>query len=338
LATGTVSVLPPRPSLEAPAARPARDDGSRRKQAGLPPHVALALLQAGHRRYLAGSSGLADLSAERRQALTTSQRPFAIVLTDADSRLAPEHVFDVGLGDVAVVRVAACVLDDEVLGSIEHLLREFGPGLLVVMTPDRCGITEFVLHHADDPQLSPSLRTVAEWLQPSILTAQHEGATGDALVRAVAQLNVQRAVREARLRSPGLRLLEQRGQLGVLGALYRLADGEIEWLRDPAPRADERVGNESPPQLDPTADAAPPAPAVEAARHAPGPVATDHAPAHGSPAVTAPDEPASAHAATAGSGDSGSPLLIGLLVAVAGVFGAHALMQLSARRRPTPEV
>lgn len=273
--TGAVTLLTPRPSRELLAQARHREGPPRPKQAGLPPHVALSLLQAGHRRFLAGTNGNTDLSADRRHALAAAQRPFAIVLCDADSRLAPEHVFDTGLGDIAVVRVAGCTLDDEVLGSVEHLVREYGPGLLVVLAPDRCGVTEHVLRHTDSPKLSPSMRTVAEWLEPSILDARHAGLTGDALLRGTVQRTVQRAVREARLRSPMLRALEQRGQLGVLGALYRLADGEIEWLRDaPAARTGDEVAAEPHPM-----------PALE----------TPPVPAHGREALGTEHEP-SAHA------------------------------------------
>lgn len=370
LASGEVSLLPARPSRELTLAQPRRDGALRPKQAGLPPHVAMSLLQAGHRRFLAGTNGLADLSPARRQALTSAQRPYAIVLTDADSRLAPEHVFDAGLGEIAVVRVAGCTLDDEVLGSIEHLVREFGSGLLLVVAPDQCGITEFVLRNGDGPRLTPSLRTVAEWLQPSILEARHQGLDGAELVRAVVQNNVLRTVREIRLRSPMLRAMEQRGQLGVLGAVYRLVDGEIEWLRDqPSTRVGELVGSDTGSRRGLDLDDSHAAPAVEpslpadahgvdtgtgkadvdggatehdAATHgattsamaAPREerVGSPHAPEAGPKATKA---ASTGPAAVAGGGVGvgvGSTLLLGLLVAIAGVFGAYAMMQTGGRR------
>ncbi len=232
LDSGKVSFLPPRPSTELLAQKQHRDGPPRPKTAGLPPHVALSLLQAGHRRFLAGTNGTADLSPARRAALATAPHPFAIVLTDADSRVAPEHLFDLGLGDLAVIRVAGCALHEEVLGSIEHVIREHGPGLLVVLSPDQCGVTEFVLKQGNGLQLTPSMRQVADWLEPSIMEAKHAGLKGGDLMRGIVQRNLQRAVREARLRSPMVRKLEERGQLGILGAMYRLADGEIEWQRD----------------------------------------------------------------------------------------------------------
>lgn len=349
LMRGDVSFLPPRPSRDLLTEKQRRDGPPRPRQAGLPPHVALSLLQAGHRRFLAGTNGLADVSPARRHALMAAQRPFAIVLTDADSRLAPEHVFDTGLGDIAVVRVGACALDDEVLGSVEHLVREFGPGLLLVVAAEPCGITEYVLRHGNGPHLTPSLRSVAEWLEPSILQAKHEGGTGAALGHATVRHNVQRVVREARLRSPILRRLEQRGQLGILGAVYRLVDGEIEWQRDaPATRIGEDVASLVDQQHRPTHGGEFAAPGDEPAPHARG-YQEDHAGpgAHGDdhdhrdahdddPAHAAPGDPLAASSTDANQQAAPptirSTLVISLLVAIIGVLGAYTLMQIGQRR------
>lgn len=270
LASGQVTFLPPRPTAELLAQKQHRDGPPRPKTGGLPPHVALTMLQTGHRRFLAGTNGTADLSPARRAAVASQPRPFAVVLTDSDSRIAPEHLFDLGLGELAVVRVAGCALQEEVLGSIEYIVREHGTGLLVVLAPDHCGVTELLLKQGNGTQLSPSMRLVADWLDPSIMEAKHAGLKGQDLMRGVVQRNLQRAVREARLRSPMLRRLEARGQLGILGAMYRLADGEIEWQRDG--RLEPAAGSEA------GHDAAHPAPGAEpaAAAHGDAPHASAH--------------------------------------------------------------
>lgn len=401
LSSGKVAFLPPRPSSELLAQKQHRDGPPRPKTAGLPPHVALSLLQAGHRRFLAGTNGTADLSPARRASLAAAPHPFAIVLTDADSRVAPEHLFDLGLGELAVIRVAGCALHEEVLGSIEHIVREHGPGLLVVLSPDQCGVTEFVLKQGNGLQLTPSMRQVADWLEPSIMEAKHAGLKGGDLMRGIVQRNLQRAVREARLRSPMVRKLEERGQLGILSAMYRLADGEIEWQRDgraghedaaqalpaPGPETAGEHGQPSAPEAhgDPSGHGDAHDGAEEHGGHDPGghdlgeadhgaaAAHDDHAGAHAAEHPEAghasstgkrnaptkghaapehgqhdehghddgePDdhgEPghADAHGAekpakpSAAAGGSLTPTLtIGLLVAIAGIFGAYALMQL----------
>ncbi|HLU40534.1 MAG TPA: carbonic anhydrase, partial [Planctomycetota bacterium] len=259
---GTVTFLPRRaPPDASPDVRPAATG----PRTALPPHVALAMLQAGHLRFLAGTNGRGDLSADRRRA---EPRPYAVVLADADSRLPPEHVFDAGLGDLAVVRVAGCVLDEEVIGSIEHAVRG-GIGLVVVLAPDRCGLIELVARRTEARPWTPSMDAAADWLMPSILEAQQEGARGDALVGAAVRCNVRRTVRELCTRSPYLHGLVERGELGVLGGVYRLADGEIEWLHE------GRTGFGKRGTGSPAAAAVPPAPAAEPAPAADTPQAPE---------------------------------------------------------------
>ena len=163
LDTGEVSILPAR-SLHGIVTERRDEALLRTKTNGLPPHVALSLLQAGHRRFLGGANGHLDLSAQRRQAVAAAPRPFALVLTDADSRLSPEHLFDTGLGDLAVVRVAACMLDDEVLGSIEHAVREFGIGLVLV----RPTMTRRIPRHTPtvQPAMAQPTRTTTPTAHP----------------------------------------------------------------------------------------------------------------------------------------------------------------------------
>jgi carbonic anhydrase len=325
LASGEVAFLTPRPpaELEAPQREP-RPAAA----AALPPHVALSLLQAGHRRFLAGTNGRADLSATRRQALVESQRPFALVLTDADARLAPEHLFDTGLGDLLVVRVAGCTLDDEVLGSLEHAARDGGAGVLLVLAPDRIGVAELLLQGEEAAaRLSPSMRAVAAWLEPSALAARQRGLRGDALAAEVARDAVRRTVQQARARSKILRALEERGQLGILGAVYRLADGEIEWLQDARP---------APAGPDQAAAAMPAAPAAEPAASAPGPAAAG-VPTAGPPAAApaaAPSASAPPPAAAPRRFGVASMLLINLLVLMAGAALAHVFLRLGRQQPP----
>ncbi len=106
------------------------------------PAEALARLKAGNQRFVASKLEHPRQTAKRRTELATSQHPFAVVLGCADSRTAPELVFDQGLGDVFVVRVAGNVLNDETLGSIEYAVDHLGAQLIVVLGHERCGAIE----------------------------------------------------------------------------------------------------------------------------------------------------------------------------------------------------
>jgi len=197
---------------------------------GLPPHVALSMLRAGHRRFLGDHRPMPDLSAERREALGHGEQPLAIVLTDTDSRVSPEHVFDAGLGELYVVRVAGYALTDEALASIEFAAGELGASLLLVMGHDRC---EPIRAAADDPQnksLTPNQRALLRRLEPTVAAARHGHARSVASM--ASRLQAQRTLDEARSRSALLRTLEQNGRFAMLPCFYDVGAGDLHWLED----------------------------------------------------------------------------------------------------------
>src|SRR5438093_4353999 len=103
------------------------------------PYAALQRLLDGNARYVANKAERPDQTVERRLALAQAQHPFAAILGCADSRVPAEIVFDQGLGDLFVVRVAGPVLDEAVLGSLEFAVAELGLGLILVLGHERCG-------------------------------------------------------------------------------------------------------------------------------------------------------------------------------------------------------
>src|SRR6185295_7598328 len=103
------------------------------------PDAALGKLLAGNARYVAGSPAHPHQSGARRTEVATGQKPFAIVVGCADSRTSPELVFDQGLGDVFVTRLAGSIVDDAALGSIEYGVEHLGASVIVVLGHERCG-------------------------------------------------------------------------------------------------------------------------------------------------------------------------------------------------------
>ncbi|MBK8099416.1 MAG: hypothetical protein IPK26_20095 [Planctomycetes bacterium] len=235
LASGQVEWLPPRP-LPAPAghdAAPAHVTAST-----MPPHVALRLLQAGHRRFLSDGRPTADLSQKRRENLTQGQQPLAIVVTCADSRVAPEHLFDAGLGELFVVRVAGNAIDDDGLASIEYAAAHTGASLLVVLGHSACGAITAAADAPHDPHHTTNLRALLQRLEPAVERARASGKTGRDLVELAVRGNAMRALVEARSRSALLRQLERDGKFAMLAAVYDLASGDVEWLKDGEASAD----------------------------------------------------------------------------------------------------
>ncbi|MFK7738906.1 MAG: carbonic anhydrase [Planctomycetota bacterium] len=196
---------------------------------GLPPHVSLRMLRAGHRRFLGDNRPEPDLSMARRQQLAEGQQPLAIVVTDSDSRVSPEHVFDAGIGELYVVRTAGNTLTDETLASIEFAAGRLGASLLVVMGHNRCELLADAGDHPEQQQMTPHQRRLLKSLEPSIAAAKKQG--GNDSLAVASRTNVVRTIRETRSRSALLRTLENQGKFSMLAAFYDVGSGDLHWLK-----------------------------------------------------------------------------------------------------------
>jgi carbonic anhydrase len=186
------------------------------------PDQALDLLLAGNARFVEGHAAGHDLVARREQ-VAGEQHPFAVVLSCSDSRVPSELVFDQGLGDLFVCRVAGNVLNPIVLGSIEYAVSHFSPLLVVVMGHERCGAVTAALELAEaGGRVEGSIHTVLDALGPAI----GPGVSVDAAVRANAEATA-RAVVE---RSEIVRRAVESGKLRVIAAEYSLDSGKVALL------------------------------------------------------------------------------------------------------------
>jgi len=232
LGTGEVEWLPNRPLPPEP--RYDVDVSLQTASTTVPPHVALRMLQAGHRRFLGDSMPAGELTAQRREELTHGQQPLAIVLTCADSRVAPEHVFDAGLGELCVIRVAGNVVNDDILASIEHAATHTGASLLIVMGHTECGTITAAANFTEDQQLSPNMRALFGLLEPSVQRVRDQATSPQDLVELAVKANVLRTAVEVQSRSRILRSLEQKGRFAVLPTIYDIASGDLIWLKSVA--------------------------------------------------------------------------------------------------------
>ncbi len=272
LQSGEVEWLPVRP---VPSEEPAGEHVvAGATPVGVPPHVALRMLQAGHRRFLRDGLPAGDLSATRREQLSFGQQPLAIVLTCADSRVAPEHVFDAGLGELFVIRIAGNTLNDDALASIEYAASHTGASLLVVMGHTRCGAITAATQDPEHTELTPSMRSLLTRLEPAVAAERAKGYRGDELVEMAVRANVLRTLAESRSRSRILRELETAGRFAMLPCVYDIASGDITWLKDAAEGRDQPVVGEPRPA----------APAGETAHGNPTPAHGAATDSHGEPA------------------------------------------------------
>lgn len=188
---------------------------------GVGPNEALTRLAQGNRRFISASATHPDQGAVRRVEQAAGQTPFAIVLCCSDSRVPPEVVFDQGLGNLFVVRVAGNVADDIGIASLEYAAEHLGVHLCVVLGHERCGAVTAAVK--GDP-LPGHLLNLMERLAPAV--AATSGQPGDRVADAVTA-NVELTVDRLRECAPILNKLVDEGELQVVGAEYDLDTGEV---------------------------------------------------------------------------------------------------------------
>lgn len=181
---------------------------------------ALALLKSGNSRFTHQAVSAGKSTASRRTATAKSQHPFAIVVGCADSRTAPELVFDQNIGDLFVVRTAGNLIDNHALGSIEYAVQHLGPKLIVVLGHERCGAVNAALAGGSAPG---HIRSLVHDIQPAV-KASH-GRPGDPLVNAVKENAAEVAAKirkKAALGTAG-------ADVKIVSAYYDLDSGKVEW-------------------------------------------------------------------------------------------------------------
>lgn len=195
----------------------------------LSPDEALQRLKEGNQRYVSGKVVHPNQTVERRQEVAQSQHPFAIILNCSDSRVAPEILFDQGLGDLFIVRTAGNVVDDVVIGSIEYAVEHLGVQLLLVLGHQRCGAVTAAVEAAahTGSEVPGHIGSIIERIQPAVQQAQ--SLPGDLVINAT-KANVLLIVNELTCCAPILSDLVQAGKLKVVGAYYDLDCGEVSFL------------------------------------------------------------------------------------------------------------
>jgi len=182
-------------------------------------------LHAGNIRHAGGWPTQPHQTRERRLEIASAQRPFAAILGCSDSRVPPEIVFDQGLGDLFVVRTAGHVVDHIVLASLEYAVEHLKVPLIVVLGHTRCGAVAAAVEGGEHPG---HLGHLVEAIRPAVEAV--EGQPANVLDRAVRE-NVIRVVAELEASTPVLAHLVQGETLSIVGAVYALETGRVEFLK-----------------------------------------------------------------------------------------------------------
>lgn len=210
------------PKAEAPA-QPTLE----RPEVVTSPAEAKQLLLDGNDRFVKGKLAKKDLGNERRQKIfTEGQKPFAVIVSCSDSRVPPELIFDQGLGDLFVIRVAGNVLDKIATGSVEYGVEHVHCPLVVVLGHQDCGAVKATIKGGK--AASENLGAIVAKINPSVEKAKAAGATDTALVEKTAEENVLAMVAELE-KNHIIKELAESGKVAVVGAKYHLDTGKVEW-------------------------------------------------------------------------------------------------------------
>jgi carbonic anhydrase len=200
-------------------------------QASLTPRMALEILQEGNSRFINNLKAQRDLL-EQVNATRDGQWPFATILSCIDSRTSAELIFDQGLGDVFSVRIAGNIVNTDILGSMEFACKVAGSKIIVVLGHSKCGAVKGACDHVEMGNLTELLAK----LQPAVYqekeTLTDRTSKNDYFVENVAAINVRRSVKNIIERSFILEQMIENGEIGVVGAMYNIETGKVDFYDD----------------------------------------------------------------------------------------------------------
>jgi carbonic anhydrase len=194
--------------------------------------AALAALVEGNTRWLTNTVTSPNTDSERRSLQAAGQTPFVTILTCADSRVPAERVFDRGVGEIFTVRVAGNVVGDREAGTIEYGLGHLHTGLLVVMGHSKCGAVKACIDGAHNGALHGKVRDLVASIEPSVERAKRNNPTAqaDELLNLAVKENVWQGVYNLIAESEEIRTLVSTGEVKVVGAVYDIQSGKVEFL------------------------------------------------------------------------------------------------------------
>lgn len=203
---------------------------TKEQQAALTPDAVLKDFMDGNKRFQSGITTVRDHSEQARKS-APGQFPKAVVLSCLDSRVPVEDVFDQGLGDIFVGRVAGNFVNEDLLGSMEFACKVAGAKLVFVLGHQHCGAVKGAI---DDVKLGNITAMLAK-IKPAVTMSQdftgEKTSKNDEFVKHVCENNVKYAMQQIREKSPILKEMEDKGEIKIVGAFYRLTDGTLEFVK-----------------------------------------------------------------------------------------------------------
>jgi carbonic anhydrase len=201
-------------------------------QAAITPAKALEMLKAGNKRFVSNKMRKRDLMAQVKKT-SKGQFPFAAIVSCLDSRTQPEYVFDQGIGDIFVARVAGNFVDDDILGSLEFATKLAGAKLIVIMGHTQCGAVRGACDRAQLGLLTAALANINPAVDAVQGDYQPRTSQNEKFVLAVTEKNVKLNMQKLLTRSNVLREMVKKGEIGLVGAMYDVSTGKVTFLENP---------------------------------------------------------------------------------------------------------
>jgi carbonic anhydrase len=221
LASGSVSLGVPRVAHAAALTREQRDQ--------LTPDQVIEMLKAGNERFRAGKMQGHDYLAQKRSS-SAGQYPAAAILSCIDSRAPAEIILDAGIGDTFNARVAGNIANDDIIGSLEFACAAAGAKLVLVMGHTACGAVKGAIDNVELGHLTALLGKIKPAIPATTFAGERTSKNAD-FVDAVAATSVHRTVEEIRQRSSVLAGLEKEGKIKLVGSMYHLVGGRVEFFQ-----------------------------------------------------------------------------------------------------------
>ena len=198
---------------------------------GISPDEALKKLIDGNNRFVQSAQAQKDIGNNRRTELTKGQHPFAVILSCSDSRVPPEHIFDQGLGDIFVVRVAGNVADSIELGSVEYAAEHLGVPLILVLGHQSCGAVKATV---DGGKPEGNIESIVKKIAPAVKKARETVKEKDKLLDAAILENTKSTAKTLTKKSSIIKHLVEEKKVKIAAGVYNMATGKVELVEVPA--------------------------------------------------------------------------------------------------------
>ena len=199
------------------------------EQAALSPDNVIELLKEGNKRFMNGTLTSRDHSAQVRKS-TYSQYPKAVILSCIDSRVPVEDVFDRGIGDIFVGRIAGNFVNVDLLGSMEFGCKVSGAKLILVLGHEHCGAVKSAIDEVELGNITAMLSNIKPAIEQVSDFKGEKSSKNESYVHEVCESNVINTINNIRISSPILKEMEENGEIKIVGAIYDMSSGEVVFL------------------------------------------------------------------------------------------------------------